>query len=127
MISLISSLPYLNLIGTTTSNDDALFLASGGVTKFNASKNFIANCTGEYTTNRYIVRPAPTEGTVSADNYYVKQSATIYFCNGNKPDWVNQPAAKGVPTGMIDNWDPSNGKFVLKGYMLDGQVIGATR
>ena len=126
-VELHSNTLYQTTIGTTTSDDDALFLASGGVTKFNASKNFIANCTGEYTTNRYIVRPAPTEGTVSADNYYVKQSATVYFCNGTKPDWANQPAPKGVPTGMIDNWDPSNGKFVLKGYMLDGQVIGATR
>ena len=118
---------YQTTIGTTASNDDAMFLATGGVATFNASRNYIANCTGEYTTNRYMVRPAPTTGTVSADNYYVKQSATLYFCNGTKPTWANHPAAKGAPTGMADNWDPTNGKFLLKGYILDGQTIGATR
>ena len=122
-VDLTSNTFYLTTIGSATANDDALFLVTNGVTTFNATKNYILNCSAALTANRYLVRPAPTEGTVPADNYYVKQSATVYFCNGSKPAWANHPASKGAPTDFATNWDPANGKFILKGYT----GIGATR
>ena len=126
-VELNSNTFYQTTIGSATANDDALFLVTNGITTFNASKNYILNCSAALTANRYLVRPAPTEGTVPADNYYVKQSATVYFCNGSKPAWANHPVSKGAPANFAENWDPANGKFILKGYTLDNQAIGATR
>ena len=121
-VDLSSNTFYLTTIGSATANDDALFVTNG-VTTFNATKNYILNCSAELTANRYLVRPAPAEGTVPDDNYYVKQSAAVYFCNGTKPAWANHPQSKGAPADFTTNWDPANGKFILKGYT----GIGATR
>lgn len=132
---------YRTVIGTTTSNDDALFNTTG-INIFNVSKNYFVECTSGFTStqNRYLSRPAPVSGTMNqvevvngentvlqSDNIYVKEDATLYCCNGTKPDWAVNPTPKAAPSQMTDNWDPANGKFILKGYTLNGQIVGARR
>lgn len=121
--STIASVTFSNNTLYNTTINDSVFRA-GTITSLNALNNFIvyANATSG---NTYIARATFGSGEVN-NNFYVRKTDTttpIYGVAGTKPDWVTQPSVKGVPTGMTDEWDPSTGKFILKGYT----GVGATR
>lgn len=121
--STIASVTFSNNTLYNTTINDAIFKA-GTITTLNALNNFIVYA-NDGSKNAYIARAAFGSGEVN-NNFYVRKADTstpIYGVAGTKPEWVTHPAPKGAPAGMTDDWDPSAGKFILKGYT----GVGATR
>lgn len=114
---------YNTTIGTTTTNEDAIVKANT-ITGFTAKNNYVVYANS--TANRYFGRASFSEGEVD-NNFYIRKDGTytsIYGVPGTIPSWViNQPAAKDAPSGLITNWDPENGQYILGGY----SGVGATR
>lgn len=121
--STLASVTFNNNTLYNTTISDAIFKA-GTISTLNVLNNYIvyANTTSG---NTYLARGTFGTGEIN-NNFYVRKADTttpVYGVAGTKPDWVTQPAVKGVPTGMTDQWKPVEGKFILKGYT----GVGATR